>query len=425
MNLREFVDLLEKKGRLKRIKKEVDPVYEVAALMDEAGDTPLYLENVKGSILPCITNICSSRELVALGLECAPNEILEKISKAVREGKTPNVQSANNYKEIEASLEKLPILTHQPIDGGAYISSAMAVAYDKEYGRNISFHRAMKIDNQHLVMRILDRHLMDYMNRGLKEFAYCNGVSVPVLLGAATSFGIEDDEMAVANALADSPVIELAGHSIPQSEVVMICEFTGETHDEGPFVDLTETPDIIRQQPVARIKRIFIREDSVFHALLPSGPEHKVLMGMPREPTIFNSVNKVVDCHDVFMTHGGGSWLHGVVAINKKNEDDGWKAIEAAFEGHASMKHVWIVDSDIDVTNPQSVEWAMATRFQGDSGLVIKTGVKGSSLDPSSNPETRETVKVGFDCTIPLNRDKSDFVKPAPGMKVDLDDYLN
>ena len=123
MNLREFVDLLEKKGRLKRIKKEVDPVYEVAALMDEAGDTPLYLENVKGSILPCITNICSSRELVALGLECAPNEILGKISKAVREGKTPNVQSANNYKEIDASLDKLPILTHQPVDGGAYISS--------------------------------------------------------------------------------------------------------------------------------------------------------------------------------------------------------------------------------------------------------------------------------------------------------------
>ena len=291
MNLREFVDLLEEKGRLQRVTREVDPVYEVAALMEDAGDRPLYLENVKGSILPCITNICSSRELVALGLECAPHEVLGKISKAVIESKTPDVKEAKGYKEIEASLEKLPILTHQPIDGGAYISSAMAVANDKEYGRNLSFHRAMKIDNQHLVMRILDRHLMDYMKRGLKEFAFCNGVSVPVLLGAATSFGIEEDEMAVANALSDSPVIELAGHSIPQSEVVMICEFTGDMHDEGPFVDLTETPDIIRKQPVARIKRIFIRDDSVFHALLPSGPEHKVLMGMPREPTIFNSVN--------------------------------------------------------------------------------------------------------------------------------------
>ena len=192
MNLREFVDLLEEKGRLKRVTKEVDPVYEVAALMDEAGDTPLYLENVKGSIIPCITNICSSRELVALGLECAPNEILGKISKAVREGKTPDTVNADHYKEIDPSLEKLPILTHQPIDGGAYISSAMAVAYDEEYGRNLSFHRAMKIDNQHLVLRILDRHLKDYMERGLKEFAYCNGVSVPVLLGAATSFGIEE-----------------------------------------------------------------------------------------------------------------------------------------------------------------------------------------------------------------------------------------
>ena len=425
MNLREFVDLLEEKGRLRRITKEVDPVYEVAALMEEAGDTPLYLENIKGSIIPCITNICSSRELVALGLDCAPNEILGKISEAVRNGKEPYKAEAEGYKEIENSLEKLPILTHQPIDGGAYISSAMAVANDEEYGRNLSFHRAMKIDNQHLVFRILDRHLMDYMKRGLKEFAYCNGVSVPVLLGAATSFGIEEDEMSVANALAKSPVIEIAGHVIPQSEVVMICEFTGDMHDEGPFVDLTETPDIIRKQPVARIKRIFIRDDSVFHALLPSGPEHKVLMGMPREPTIFNSVNKIVECKDVFMTQGGGSWLHGAVSIKKKNEDDGLKAIEAAFEGHKSMKHVWIVDDDIDVTNPADIEWAMATRFQADKDIVIKTGVKGSSLDPSADPETRETVKVGFDCTMSLNRDKSDFSKTKPGMKVELEKYLD
>jgi len=425
MNLREFVDLLEEKGRLQRITKEVDPMYEVAALMEEAGDMPLYLENVKGSIIPCITNICSSRELVALGLDCAPNEILGKISEAVRNGKKPITEEAKGYTEIEASLEKLPILTHQPIDGGAYISSAMAVAHDKEYGRNLSFHRAMKIDNQHLVLRILDRHLMDYMKRGLKEFAYCNGVSVPVLLGAATSFGIEEDEMAVANALANSPVIEIAGHVIPQSEVVMICEFTGDMHDEGPFVDLTETPDIIRKQPVARIKRIFIRDDSVFHALLPSGPEHKVLMGMPREPTIFNSVNKIVDCKDVFMTHGGGSWLHGVVSIKKNGVDDGLKAIEAAFEGHASMKHVWIVDDDIDVTKPSAVEWAMATRFQADKDMILKTNIKGSSLDPSADPETRETVKVGFDCTIPLDRDRSDFSKTNPGMKVKLEEYID
>ena len=118
----------------------------------------------------------------------------------------------------------------------------------------------MKIDSNHMVMRILDRHLKEYMDRGLKEFAYCNGVSVPVLLGSATSFEIENDEMAVANALADSPIIEVGGHMVPESEVVMICEFTGELHDEGSFLDLTETPDIIRKGPVIEIKKIFVRE---------------------------------------------------------------------------------------------------------------------------------------------------------------------
>ena len=77
---------------------------------------------------------------VFLHLDCnAPDEVLEKISKAVRETKTPDVGEAKGYKEIEASLEKLPILTDQPIDGWAYISSAMAVANDKEYGRNSRF----------------------------------------------------------------------------------------------------------------------------------------------------------------------------------------------------------------------------------------------------------------------------------------------
>ena len=154
----------------------------------------------------------------------------EIVQNAINNLIEPKTVGTDSYKEIEASLDNLPILTHQTTDGGPYIASAMAVAHDEEHGRNISFHRAMKIDSKRMVMRILDRHLKEYMDRGLKEFAYCNGVSVPVLLGSATSFEIESDEMAVANALADSPVIEVGGHMVPQSEVVMICEFTGELH---------------------------------------------------------------------------------------------------------------------------------------------------------------------------------------------------
>jgi len=198
---------------------------------------------------------------------------------------------------------------------------------------------------------------------------------------------------------------------------------TGEEHEEGPFLDLTETPDIVRKQRVAKIKKIFTKEKPLYHALLPGGLEHKILMGMPREPTIFREVSKVCECKDVLITPGGTSWLHAIVSIRKKNPDDGKKAIEAAFKGHKSLKHVWVVDDDINIHDPHDVEWAMATRFQGDRGIVSRRE-KGSSLDPSSELETGMTTKMGFDLTIPSDRDSSDFKKPELPMKLDPKDYL-
>ncbi|RLC62228.1 MAG: UbiD family decarboxylase, partial [Chloroflexi bacterium] len=117
---------------------------------------------------------------------------------------------------------------------------------------------------------------------------------------------------------------------------------------------------------------------------------------------------KVCDVVDVYLTPGGCSWLHGVVSIRKRHEDDGKRAIEYAFKGHKSMKHVFVVDNDIDIRDPSQLEWAMATRFQGDRDMVIKRE-KGSSLDPSADPVTRDTTKIGFDLTIPWDKDRKFF----------------
>jgi UbiD family decarboxylase len=190
-------------------------------------------------------------------------------------------------------------------------------------------------------------------------------------------------------------------------------------HPEGPFVDLTETQDIIRREPVFVVKAITHRKDAIWHALLPGALEHKLLMGMPREPTIFRSVNRVVKCFDVNVNPGGCSWLHAIVQIDKQREDDGRKAIEAAFAGHRSCKHVFVVDKDIDIYDPLAVEWAMATRFQGDVDMIVKPRQPGSSLDPSSEPGTHNTCRVGFDLTAPLETRGKQFVK-APFPQVDL-----
>jgi UbiD family decarboxylase len=164
----------------------------------------------------------------------------------------------------------------------------------------------------------------------------------------------------------------------------------------------------------------------MYQALLPGKLEHKILMGMPKEPTIYDEVSKVVDCKNVLVTMGGGSWLHGIVQIKKKHPDDGKKAIEAAFNGHKSMKHVTIVDDDVDLFSPNAVEWAMATRFQGDKDMIVKTDQPGSSLDPSGKHEPGKktlTTKIGFDATIPVHVDKSKY-EVVKYRKVDPNDYL-
>ena len=423
MALKELVDRLDKAGKLVRIKKPVSVRFEIPSIMRELGGRPVLFENVKESEYRVVSNIYSSRELLSVGLGIKQDEIIERIAHAIDNPKEPKVEVGKEFREVECDLNKLPVMHHYKEDGGPYIASGIVIANDKEYGLNASYHRMMVAGKDRLVLRILPRHFHEYIKRGNKEIAICIGVSAEVAISAAISCEINKSELSIANSMKGMRLYESDGRVFPESDIVLIAEVTGETQKEGPFLDLTETFDIVRKQPVIRVKKILVREGALFHALLPGGLEHKILMGTPREPTIFREVSKVCDCRDVYISPGGCSWLHGIVKIKKKHPDDGKKAIEAAFRGHKSMKHVFVVDEDIDITKPEEIEWSMATRFQGDKDLVVKSNEIGSSLDPSSDPGTRETCKVGFDLTIP-GRDRESFMKPDLPMKIDIEDYI-
>jgi len=278
-------------------------------------------------------------------------------------------------------------------------------------------------------MRVVKgRHFDAFLQElGHVDVAVCVGVPPNVLAAAATSVEIGINELEIANALEPLQVVRAKTVDIyVPAEAEFVLEGTvyrDRRHAEGPFVDLTETQDIVRQEPVFVVKAITHRKDAFWHALLPGGLEHKLLMGMPREPTVFKKVNEVVRCLDVNVNPGGCSWLHAIVQIEKRHEDDGRKAIRAAFSGHTSCKHVFVVDDDIDIYNPQEVEWAMATRFQGDVDMIVLPRERGSSLDPSAEPETHLTAKIGFDLTKPLDAKGKKFEK-TPFPDVDLDAFV-
>lgn len=400
------------------IKKEVVVEYEVSTDFEIA---KILFQNPKKTVLfeqvlghpdfKVVGNVVPTRDRVCEAIGTDREKYIETVTVALDSPLEPVV--VGREKRSEIGLDTLPILRHFKGDAGRYITSGIIVANDEEFGRNVSIHRLLMLDSNTFTLRIVERHLYEYLQRAKEndaplKVAIAIGVHPAVLFSAAYSVPRGYDEFKLASSLMERP-LELVkcrkvNLEVPAgSEIVIEGEILPDVMvDEGPFADITGTYDIIRKQPVLEVSRVTIRDNPIYHALLPSGGEHRMLMGMPREPGIYTSVKKVARASRACLTDGGCNWLHGVVSIKKTSEEDGKKAIDAAFEGHPSMKHVVIVDSDINIYSPLEVEFAIATRFQADRDAVIIKSVKGSSLDPSAGKDAL-TTKVGIDATKPLD----------------------
>lgn len=431
MGFREFVTKLEKQGRAKKISGKVSKKFEAAGIMAAMPEQPLIFEDIGGTGIRTAANFFSTKDLIAEYFGIKTQELIPRMIRSLDSRTEPAVVRDAPCKEMEmrVDLDKLPLLHHFQGEGGNYVTSGIVFARDREMGMNLSFHRALQIGKNKFTMRILERHLNEFIkrNNGELDAAFCIGMSPNVLLAGATSVDLGIDEFTIANTLEPLKITRAKGTDVmvpADAEFVLEGRFIKETAKEGPFVDLTGTMDVQREQPVFEVKKITHRKNPIYHALLSSYYEHRLLMGMPKEPTVFKEVEKAgVKCRDVFVSTGGCSWLHVIVQIQKRAEEDGKKAIEAAMKGHKSCKHVFVVDEDINIYNPQDVEWAMSTRFQADKDFVMKPNEKGSSIDPSADPNTRATCKAGFDMTKPMQAHGKNFSKVgAP--KVDIGKFL-
>jgi UbiD family decarboxylase len=437
MSFREFIQQAGESGDLITIDRPVSTTYELANVAHALEGRPVLFSNIVNHPgWRVCAGPCSDREYFSMSLSVPVNQLTHYMAQAMADLAPPPIIETAPCQEVileKFSLFELPILLHLPQDAGHYIASNVVIIKDPELGRNMCYHRLMRLDDHHFAARIVEqRGTYNALSKtdGDLPVAICIGVSLATHLAASMSPPPGVDELSVAHALAPTPLVKCLTNDleVPASaEIVLEGRITHRLVSEGPFMDLTETMDIVRQQPVIEIDLITHRRDPIYHALLPGGLEHKLLMGMPREPTIFAEVNKDVRCTGAVITPGGASWLHAVVQIDKKGPDDGRKAIEAAFRGHKSLKHVWIVDTDVDIYDPAAVEWAMATRFQANKDLIVVDDMPGSSLDPSGihvPGQKSRTSKMGLDCTIPWGGDSDKFKKGQYG-PVNLSDYLD
>ncbi|WP_456421261.1 UbiD family decarboxylase [Thermococcus sp.] len=396
------------------IEKPVRKELEITRYLLKYRDRPVLFENVDG--WKVAGNIWSTRERIAGFLNTSREKLIHLIAEAM-ENPSPyrTVEDApfrkNSTKDF--SLLELPIPKYYPGDGGPYFTSAMVIAKDDNGFVNMSFHRMMVRDEKTVAIRLVPRHLYamwkEKADRGEElDIRIVVGNPVHLLLAGATSVAYGVSELEIASKLSELAfgrpidVLELGGIPVPvESEFVFEARITPELVDEGPFVDITGTYDKVRKQPLVVFEKMYHVDEPVFHALLSGGYEHYMLMGLPKEPQIYASVKRVVPkVHGVRLTEGGAMWLHAIVSITKQHDGDGKNAILAAFAGHPSLKHVVVVDEDIDIYDDREVEWAIATRFQADKDLVVIPNARGSSLDPSA--EKSLTAKWGIDATKPL-----------------------
>jgi UbiD family decarboxylase len=434
MILEEYIKRLQQNEKITTVSKNISRNLEIAGVLKTLEPTPVLFENVKESEFRVAGNLFCNKTQVAEYFGITTEEIIPTLTKAIEKRSKPeDIDNAPCQEVVEekVDLDKIPILIHNKVDGGPYISSGVVVAADPEFGQNLDFHRAMQIGKDRMVARVVrgrDFHKFLERNREV-DVAFCIGNTPEVLIAAATSVETGVNELEIANAL--SPIKVTKAKTVDLM-IPADCEFVlegriilEERHAEGPFIDLTETVDVIRDEPVFEVKKITHRKTAIWQGLLPGRSEHKILMGMPREPTVFKKVKeRGINVLDVNITPGGASWLHVAVKIKKKNEDDGLQALEAAFAGHRSAKHIWVYDEDIDIYSEEEREWALATRFQADEDLLIKDREAGSSLDPSAEPITKLTTKMGFDCTKPLETNGKSYDK-ADFPKVNLSEYLD
>jgi UbiD family decarboxylase len=281
--------------------------------------------------------------------------------------------------------------------------------------------------------RHLHRCFIDAKEHGEDlKIAITVGVHPAVSIASAYQAEWGKDEIDIANSLLDGKLslskLPFTGLKVPSgTEIVMEGRvLQDKTHPEW-MVEMLQTYDQKREQPIFELEHLYFRNNPIFHDVLSGFSEHRLLMGMPIESKLNGELKKTYpQTKQVSITNGGCNWLHAVVQIKKKNKLDPKKIIKKTFELHRSLKQVTVVDEDIDPNNAEAVEYAMATRFQADKDLIILTKVRGSSLDPSSDQKKLQTGKMGIDATRPLSKRPGGFeIAKIPKIdKIKLENYF-
>lgn len=464
--------LATKPGQLLSTKKLVDPNGELAGIYRKIGaGTPvapptrigpaMVFENVKGYDMRVVVGMLASRERTALLLnstvERLPFTLLDALNHTIAPVIVPKSQAPcqENIHLAPLDIRKLiPAPTNTLMDAGPYFNMGLLRAEDPETGEvDVTIHRlcvqgpdvltayfvpGRHIDQFRMKAEHLGRSLPISISMGLDPATYLAACFEP----PTTPLGF--DELTIAGGLRKRPVklvdcVSVAAKAIAHAEIVIEGEILfgqrmREDINTNTGYAMPEFPGYLgkaqAELPVIRVTAVTHRHNPILQTIVGPGEEHVNLVGIPTEASILRLVDKSMPGRllNVYAHSAGGGKYLAILQFKKSSMRDEGRQRQAAltaFAAFSELKHVILVDEDVNIFDSNDVFWAMTTRYQGDISTVFIPGVRCHPLDPSQSPEFSPFIvaegvscKTIFDCTVPYHL-RGEF-KRAEFMEVDI-----
>ncbi|HEU5276103.1 MAG TPA: UbiD family decarboxylase [Xanthobacteraceae bacterium] len=418
-DLRHWLDILAGSGRLAVARPGVKLRFELAAIAKTLdGRQATLFPQPDGHPVPVISGLTSDRGWMAEAMGVGNDGLLATFQEAAlnplpwREVASAPVQEVV-HRDVDLP-RLLPIPVHNELDSAPYITAGLLVSRNpKSDAQNVTIHRLQLSGRNRLGVLLLPRHTLRFFQMAETDgadlpIAIAIGVDPLTLLASQAIAPLDFDELTIAGALHGRPleVVKCLTSDVrvpANAEIVLEGRILARVREmEGPFGEFPQYYSEPAEQHVIEIDAVTHRKQPIFHTILGGGIEHLLLGGIPREATIMAHLKRSFPgVRDVHLSRGGTCRYHLNVQLEKRFEGEGKNVIMGAFGAHYDIKHVVVVDTDVDIHDQTQVEWAIATRFQADRDTIIVSEAQGSRLDPSSRNGV--SAKMGFDATIPLD----------------------
>lgn len=482
-DLRTAISLLEKiDGQLVQTDVEVDPAAEISGVYRYVGaggtvmrptkiDGPaMIFNNVKGhKEARVLIGLLASRERVARLLGCKKEALGKLLCEAALNPIEPIVsdETAVCQEIVHMATEEdfdlfnlIPAPTNTPVDAGPYITMGMCYATHPDTGlSDVTIHRMciQSKDELSIFLQPGSRHIGAMAERATElnmplPISISIGVDPAIEVGSCfepptTPLGY--NELSIAGAIRKAPVVltpcvSIKENAIANAEYVIEGEIqpgvkvvedqnshTGYAMPEFPGYNGAASKECW----LIKVKAVTHRRNPIMQTVIGPSEEHVNLAGIPTEASIMNMIDKALPgkVTNVYAHPAGGGKYMAILQCKKTVHTDEGKQRQAAllaFSAFPELKHVILVDEDVDIFDSRDVMWAMNTRFQGDRDIITIPGVRCHPLDPSSDSEYSSSIldrgiscKTIFDCTVPFHL--KDKFKRAQFMEIDKEKWAD